>query len=102
MTCIHKSNRSINNFEMSAPYFGVGQLAQGHHDHEADQSSGLSDRDINTIKNVVSQSHKNNNYDMCNRVANKVQDVLKISTDMYAWDFLEKILEDYNYLATRE
>lgn len=39
---------------------------------------------------------------MCNRVASKVQDVLKVSTDMYANDFLEKLLEDYNYLATRE
>jgi hypothetical protein len=39
---------------------------------------------------------------MCNRVAFKVQDVLKISSSMYAMEFLEKILEDYNYLATRE
>jgi uncharacterized RDD family membrane protein YckC len=62
----------------------------------------LSDRDINTIKNVISQTAKNNHFDMCNRVANKVQGVLKVSTDMYAIDFLEKILEDYNYLSTRE
>lgn len=62
----------------------------------------LSDRDINTIKSVISQSAKTNHYDMCNRVAFKVQGVLKVSTDMYAIDFLEKILEDYNYLSTRE
>ena len=62
----------------------------------------LSDRDINTIKNVITQSKKTNSFDMCNRVAFKVQDVLKISSDMYAFDFLEKIMEDYNYLATRE
>jgi len=62
----------------------------------------LSDRDINTVKNVIRQSQKTNNYDMCNRVAYKVQDVLKVSTEMYAIDFLEKILEDYNYLSTRE
>ena len=62
----------------------------------------LSDRDINTIKNVITQAQKTNNFDMCNRVAFKVQDVLKVSSDMYAIDFLEKILEDYNYLATRE
>ena len=62
----------------------------------------LSDRDINTIKNVISQSAKTNHYDMCNRVAFKVQGVLKVSTDMYAIDFLEKILQDYNYLSTRE
>ncbi len=62
----------------------------------------LSDRDINTIKSVLTQAARKGNYDMCNRVARKVQDVLKISTGMYAHDFLEKLLEDYNYLATRE
>ncbi len=62
----------------------------------------LSDRDINTIKSVLVQAKKTNSYEMCNRVAFKVQDVLKVPTDMYAVDFLEKILEDYNYLATRE
>ncbi len=62
----------------------------------------LSDRDISTIKNVLNQTAKTNQYDMCNRVAYKVQGVLKVSTDMYAIDFLEKIMEDYNYLSTRE
>ena len=62
----------------------------------------LSDRDINTIKNVINQAKKTNTYDMCNRIAVKVQDVLKVPTDMYAMDFLEKIMEDYNYLATKE
>jgi uncharacterized RDD family membrane protein YckC len=62
----------------------------------------LSDRDINTIKNVLRQTEKTNQYDMCNRVAMKVQTVLKVSSDMYANDFLEKILEDYNYLSTKE
>jgi len=62
----------------------------------------LSDRDINTVKNVLMQAKRSNNYDMCNRVAFKVQEVLKIPSDMYAMDFLEKIMADYNYLATRE
>ena len=30
------------------------------------------------------------------------KDVLKIQTDLYPDQFLEKLLEDYNYLATRE
>ena len=66
------------------------------------QAIRLSDRDINTIKSVVTQTQKHNNYDMCNRVADKVKTVLNISTDMYSIDFLEKIIADYNYLATRE
>ena len=59
----------------------------------------LSDRDINTVMSVLQQAKKSNHYDMCNRVAFKVQDVLKVSTEMYAMDFLEKIMEDYNYLS---
>ncbi len=62
----------------------------------------LSDRDINTIKGVVTQANKTGNYEMCNRVAMKVKDVLKISTLMHPDQFLDKLLEDYNYLATRE
>jgi len=62
----------------------------------------LSDRDINTIKNVLTQAGKRNNYEMCNRVAGKVKEVLHIQTDMYSDQFLEKLLEDYNYLATKE
>ncbi len=62
----------------------------------------LSDRDINTIKGVVTQANKSGDYEMCNRVAMKVKDVLKINTDMYPDQFLEKLLDDYNYLATRE
>lgn len=62
----------------------------------------LSDRDINTIKGVVTQANKSGNYEMCNRVAMKVKDVLKIQTELYPDQFLDKLLEDYNYLATKE
>ncbi|MBL7703275.1 MAG: RDD family protein [Ferruginibacter sp.] len=62
----------------------------------------LSDRDINTIKGVLTQAGKRNNYDMCHRVAIKIKEVLQIQSDMYVDQFLEKLLADYNYLATRE
>ena len=62
----------------------------------------LSDGDINTIKTVLTQSRKTNNTDMCYRVEAKVKEVLAIRSDLYTPDFLEKLLEDYNYLATRE
>jgi uncharacterized RDD family membrane protein YckC len=62
----------------------------------------LSDRDINTIKGVLTQAHKTNNYDMCHRVSMKIKEVLHISSDMHVDQFLEKLLADYNYLATIE
>jgi hypothetical protein len=39
----------------------------------------LSDRDINTIKSVLTQATKRNNYDMCNRVYMKIKEVLNIN-----------------------
>lgn len=62
----------------------------------------LTDRDINTIKNVVNHYYKTHNADTPNRVARKVQDVLKVNTEMHAVDFLEKLLADYNFLATKD
>lgn len=62
----------------------------------------LSDRDINTIKSVLQQAGKRNNYDMCHRVALKIKEVLNIQSNLYVDQFLEKLLEDYNYLATKE
>lgn len=60
----------------------------------------LSDRDINTIKNVVNLYHKEHNTQTCARVASKVKEVLNIHSDMYPINFLETLLADYNYLAT--
>lgn len=62
----------------------------------------LSDRDINTIKNVLTQANKRHQYELVNRVAQKVVEVLHIKTELNAEQFLRKLLEDYNYLATRE
>jgi len=61
----------------------------------------LSDRDINTIKNVVSLYHKEYNTEICDRLALKVQEVLEIHSNMYSINFLETLLADYNYLANK-
>ncbi|MDB5201372.1 MAG: domain containing protein [Ferruginibacter sp.] len=62
----------------------------------------LTDNDINTIKTVLTQANKRNNYDIAVRVEYKIKDVLQIRTNMGGVDFLTKLLEDYNYLATKE
>lgn len=62
----------------------------------------LSDRDINTIKNVLNVSQKNRQHELCERVALKVQNILTIKTDMASEAFLQKLLADYNYLATQQ
>jgi uncharacterized RDD family membrane protein YckC len=62
----------------------------------------LSDNDINTIKTVVTQAKKNQNSDISYRVENKIKDVLKIESNLHSIEFLDKLLKDYNYLATKE
>ncbi len=62
----------------------------------------LTDRDINTIKTVVSQFYKTHHSATCNRVAGKIKDVLKVNTSLYDIEFLERLLEDYNFLATQD
>ncbi|MEO7802138.1 MAG: RDD family protein [Ginsengibacter sp.] len=62
----------------------------------------LTDRDINTIKAVVNQFYKTHNSATCNRVASKIKEVLKVQTNLYDIEFLEKLLEDYNFLATKD
>lgn len=62
----------------------------------------LSDRDINAVKSVINQSHKSQRYDTAHRVALKIKEVLGIQSDMDVMDFLEKLLADYNYLATKD
>jgi len=62
----------------------------------------LTDNDINTIKRVLIQTRKRNQYELASRVTSKIKDVLKIDSTLDDADFLEKLLEDYNFLATKE
>lgn len=62
----------------------------------------LSDRDINTIKSVLNQSYKTNNYEMAHRIAARIKNVLQVENDLEVDVFLERLIADYNFLATRE
>jgi len=62
----------------------------------------LSDNDINTIKTIITQAKKRNSIDLVTRVEYKIKSVLNVTSDMPTLEFLEKLLEDYNYLATKE
>jgi hypothetical protein len=62
----------------------------------------LSDRDINTIKTVLNDSYKRGNYETAHRIAGRIKSVLQIETDLEVDVFLERLIADYNYLATKE
>ncbi|GEP94953.1 RDD family protein [Chitinophaga cymbidii] len=62
----------------------------------------LSDRDLGKIKAVLDNAYRTKNAVMASRIAARVQEVLHIETDMEPVLFLETLLNDYNYLVTRD
>lgn len=62
----------------------------------------LSDRDLGKIKGVLDNAYRTKNAGMAARIAERVKQVLHIETDMEPVLFLETLLNDYNYLVTRD
>jgi uncharacterized RDD family membrane protein YckC len=60
----------------------------------------LSDRDINSIKNILDTARRKGDYHMAETAAAKIKAHLKIESGMPAFDFLDLLLKDYNFLST--
>ncbi|MBK8089387.1 MAG: RDD family protein [Lacibacter sp.] len=78
------------------------EITQKDYEVKFPQVLKLSDRDINTIKAVLEQTFKSNKYETAHRIAARIKSVLQIETDMEVDIFLERLIADYNYLATKE
>jgi uncharacterized RDD family membrane protein YckC len=61
----------------------------------------LTDRDINSIKALLDTASKRHDYGLAERAAAKIKNHLSLQTDISAFEFLETLLKDYNYLATK-
>jgi hypothetical protein len=61
----------------------------------------LSDRDINAIKSILETARKRGDYNMAEAAAVKIKSHLKIESGMPAFDFLDILLKDYNYLSVK-
>lgn len=61
----------------------------------------LSDRDINAIKSILETARKKGDHAMAEAAAVKIRTHLKIEPGMPAFDFLDTLLKDYNYLSTK-
>jgi uncharacterized RDD family membrane protein YckC len=61
----------------------------------------LSDRDINAIKSILATAKKKGDEGMAYAAASKVQTHLRIETTMEAFQFLETVMKDYNYLSAK-
>lgn len=61
----------------------------------------LTDRDINTVKSILDVATRKNDIRLAGSAAGKIKNHLQISSDLPAFEFLEKILMDYNYISTK-
>lgn len=62
----------------------------------------LTDRDINGIRNLLNMKKPSNDTShYITDVALKIKTVLGIESDLYPLDFLQQLLEDYNYYTTK-
>jgi uncharacterized RDD family membrane protein YckC len=59
----------------------------------------LSDRDINALKGILDTAKKQHDYNLAERAAEKLKSHLQIDTTLSPFDFLETLLQDYNYLT---
>jgi uncharacterized RDD family membrane protein YckC len=62
----------------------------------------LSDRDMNTIKTVLSNATRYNNFDVAGRLSEKIRTVLNITEYVEPIEFLQILLKDYNYFSNKE
>lgn len=61
----------------------------------------LSDKDINTLKSIISAVRRKSDYDLSIRIAARIRSKLHLEDDQDSLDFLQTLLKDYNYYSTR-
>ncbi|WP_341842347.1 RDD family protein [Chitinophaga caseinilytica] len=78
------------------------EIVQENYEPRFPQILRLSDRDLSKIKSVIDSTHRSQDFVMAERISFKIKEVLHIESDMPALEFLETLLNDYNYLVTRK
>ena len=77
----------------------IFQQVQEDYKPQYPQVMQLSDRDINALKGILDTAKKQGDYNLADRAASKIKVHLKIETSVSAFDFLETLLKDYNFMA---
>lgn len=87
----------INNHQQSSWEDTVFVEIEENYTPSYPQVMKLSDRDINTLKSFIQVIEKNNDDDLAARIADKIRQNLNIDNDRDNYEFLVKLLKDYNY-----
>ena len=74
---------------------------ESHYQPRFPQVMQLSDKDINTLKSIIETVKKKSDYDLSMRIGERIKSKLLIESDQDSLDFLESLLKDYNYYATK-
>jgi len=61
----------------------------------------LTDRDINSLKQILKTANSRHDYKLAEAASQKIQRHLNIQTSLSPFDFLETLLKDYNHLSTQ-
>jgi uncharacterized RDD family membrane protein YckC len=59
----------------------------------------MSDKDLNSLKMIISSVKKSKNHELAFRIAERIKWKLNMQGDQDALDFLETLLKDYNYYS---
>ena len=61
----------------------------------------LSDKDINTLKSIITSAKRKNDFVLSARIAERIKSKLQIQSEQDPMEFLETLLKDYNYYSTK-
>ena len=60
----------------------------------------LTDKDINTLKSIISVVRKRNDYELAHSISERIQSRLNIQAEEDSLEFLQRLMKDYNYYST--
>ena len=62
----------------------------------------LSDQDLAQVRKLVSKAQEHQNYELLEKVAQRVKEITGIQTEMSDWDFLKTVVKDYQHYTHGE
>ena len=61
------------------------------------QVTVFTDREVQTIKNVLFDARANRNYSIINQLSDRIAGVMDITPEEKPVEFLDRVIKDYNY-----
>lgn len=57
----------------------------------------LTDKDVALIRKLLYKARQHNNYELLEKMSQRVKEVTGIQTEMGEWDFLQTVVKDYHH-----